>query len=135
MYITANPIKARSEKLPERRVSILCGIERHRYCSEKVLGDGMPPCDCTCHTEAVVTSTILNFAYNIHRVGVAISFMEAEERTERILDLIEAAQGVVDFHGMGSQEIFERLQGTLSRDYWSSRETSEDFSIDPYSTM
>lgn len=113
---------------PRRIINILCAIDRHKYCDLHKEGG----CGCDCHQTIAIAhsgTTLSGFAYNLWRVASAISFMDEEERQARFEDLIEAADGTVDFKGIPKDVLLAKLKLTLERDYWSARETNEELGI------
>lgn len=120
-----------AEKLPERRLSIICSIGHHLYCSEDVLGRGHAYCSCTCHSEATTDDSFSNFIFTVRSIGRVLSYiLSEEEKQARLLAIIESAQGTVDLRGFSSEEVLLKLTGALSRDYWSLAETLDDFGLD-----
>lgn len=121
-------------KRPTRSIHIFCEIDRHEYCSRDRVRDGF--CECSCHFDTKIS-------YSKHLGEMAYAFFELErslkdtplsqnERQERYLMLIEAADGTVDFEGRSAEGVLAALEGTLQRareGYWSMGQTLEDFGM------
>jgi len=120
---TVSPVPE-GESLPKRNLTVICGIGKHRYCSQDILDRG---CDCSCHFTEEFRNDFNSFAFSLWHIGRATRFMEDEERDAHILILIKAAHGTVDLDGLSAEDYLARIKPTVNRDYWSARETDEDF--------
>jgi len=63
------------------------------------------------------------------RTAFALPEENAEARRNRLVDVISAAENVMDFKGYTVEEVADRAELSLARDYWSLRETAEDFNL------
>ncbi len=102
--------------LKPRRDSILCHSGTHELCDK---------CECKCHFDTEPKNlTLENLAYELWTAGHKLQKLDSLEREDVIYRSISRAMGLVDFRGLPPQEVYDRLQPTLSRDYWSLRETT-----------
>lgn len=109
-----------------RYLSTLCGIGSHRYCLEAI----NEHCQCSCHFEESFSSELIGgLGYQLWQLAADFNLMEESVRRDHIISIIRSAQGKLDFHGFSAEEIYELFQPTLARDYWSLRETYEDFGL------
>lgn len=109
-----------------RSVSTLCATDNHRYCPGVA-----EHCECSCHFEEVANMDLFrSFAYDLWRISPSFKLMAESERRSHFLSMIRSAEAKLDFQGFSVEDFYERIQPTLSRDYWSLRETYEDFGLD-----
>lgn len=109
-----------------RNISILCHAERHNYC--------FAGCDCSCHFDLKFETKLTVLAYELWRISTAFALPEEsiETREGRLLGVIRSAQNSVDFQDYTPEEVAEKMKLTLARDYWSLRETAEDFNLNAH---
>lgn len=114
-----------------RPVTILCATESHDSCLSAI----NPQCECSCHFTQTVSSNAQNLAalgVQLWRLTNYLEILTAEERKERVLSIVRNAEGFIDFKGFTAEEVAERFEPTMTRGYWSLRETNEDFGLDSY---
>lgn len=106
--------------------SLFCAAGSHDFCPD---GDR---CDCSCHFEELTQHADLigGVGYPLWRISKLFDGMPPAERREKILGIIRSTERLVDFQGLTAEEIYERFQPTIARDYWSMRETYDDFGFD-----
>lgn len=112
-----------------RHITILCDAGRHAYC--------LQGCECSCHFDLEIDGKLTDFAYELWTIRTAFALPEesAETRRGRLRGVIRSAENSVNFWGYSVDEITDRMELTLARDYWSLRETSEDFNIDLHTAL
>lgn len=112
-----------------RSITILCHAERHSYCFQG--------CGCSCHFDLKYNSKLTDFAYELWTIRTAFSLPEEDEETRkgRLTGVIRSAQNSVDFQEYTPEEIAEKIELTLARDYWSLRETAEDFNLNAHTSI
>lgn len=107
-----------------RRITVLCHAERHNYCL-----DG---CDCSCHFDLEVKQTLTELGYELWRASIAFKFPEEDPETRRgrLRGVIRSAENSVDFLGYGVDEVTDRMERVIARDYWSIWEFNDDFDLE-----
>ena len=112
-----------------RHITILCRAERHSYC--------LQGCECSCHFDLEYDSKLTDLAYELWIIRNAFSLPEEDEETRkgRLTGVIRSAQNSVNFQEYTPEEIAEKMELTLARDYWSLRETAEDFGLHYYTGL
>lgn len=130
MDITSNG----SRNLGNRRITLFCVSEKHRFC-----GVTQPEgCSCACHYNAYISpnNDLVGAAYSIYLAApsvVQVSSDAAEERA-KFVELLQAFEPHVNFHGLTAEELYERLRPTIARatdtrSHWSALMTETELGI------
>lgn len=109
-----------------RHITILCDADRHSYCFKG--------CECSCHFDLKIDRKLTVLAYELWTIRTAFALPEesAETRRGRLRGVLRSAEDSVNFWGYSVDEIADRMELTLARDYWSLRETAEDFNLNAH---